>query len=390
MKILIIDNDQTMRAVLRRILSVAGIDVLECDELGAATHIIQSEVLDVVIADLNFLETAEEDILARWTTLGKFKLVGMYAPGDEELVAALKKKNFRYFFRKPFKVPEIAAVLSQISGKVIDLEKKILPVETKTAISPGSIPVGEKKTVARTKKKIPVILPGMILIAAAVAAGYYLWLKPVTVTWNLLNNDPAGLVVVNEKIFVLDALEQKIYQYNRKNRRREAVYNLPRPPSNFFWIDEKYVYLYNDWENKLHQGQITDGRIVLSKSYPVAARYVTGFCLARDGLALITLTGEFYLLNHRGQIIGRQKFPDKKFFGLASWKDGWLVLAEDKIYQMKKNFLIQRVYELPPEVRPTSSVSAFFASGKKLYFTFQGQSRVLEIPIFLLKKSPEF
>jgi two-component system chemotaxis response regulator CheY len=96
--ILIVDDSQTVRAVIRKTLDLAGIEVGEIHEAGngqEALDVLGKHWLDLVFADINMPVSTE---------------------GSSTRVEQLKAKGVSAYVRKPFTPEIIRSVVEEVLG----------------------------------------------------------------------------------------------------------------------------------------------------------------------------------------------------------------------------------------------------------------------------------
>lgn len=121
--VLIVDDSATMRALVRKVLNISGLDLGECFE-GAngreALEILQRNWIDLVLSDLHMPEmdgaalvrAMRQDHL--WQTN---PVVLITTEGRQEVLAPLSDCSIQGYIRKPFRPEDIKEKLQNILGE---------------------------------------------------------------------------------------------------------------------------------------------------------------------------------------------------------------------------------------------------------------------------------
>ena len=101
-KILIIDDEEKLRSLLARIISLEGFNVAQAGNLKAALKILQKEEFDVVLCDVKLPDGNGVDFVKEVKT--KFPLVEVIlltAYGNiPDGVHAIKERRIRLYFKR--------------------------------------------------------------------------------------------------------------------------------------------------------------------------------------------------------------------------------------------------------------------------------------------------
>jgi two-component system chemotaxis response regulator CheY len=121
--VLIVDDSATMRALVRKILNISGLDLGECFE-GAngreALEILEHNWIDLVLSDLHMPEmdgaalvkTLRQNHL--WQTI---PVVLITTEGRKEVLAPYFQYGIQGYIRKPFRPEDIKEKLQTILGE---------------------------------------------------------------------------------------------------------------------------------------------------------------------------------------------------------------------------------------------------------------------------------
>jgi two-component system chemotaxis response regulator CheY len=120
--ILSVDDSQTVRAVIRKTLDLAGIEVGEIHEAGngqEALDVLGKHWLDLVFADINMPVMTGLELVDRMSADGLLKTVPVVivsTEGSSTRVEQLKAKGVSAYVRKPFTPEIIRSVVEEVLG----------------------------------------------------------------------------------------------------------------------------------------------------------------------------------------------------------------------------------------------------------------------------------
>ena len=117
-KILIVDDDASMRTLIRRMLSRLGIaNLAEADSGAQALQLLAATPIDLVICDWNMPAMSGMELFARARLL-KANLLFLMLTGraDAELHAAAKQAGVAAFMVKPISAPELKVQVISLLG----------------------------------------------------------------------------------------------------------------------------------------------------------------------------------------------------------------------------------------------------------------------------------
>jgi two-component system chemotaxis response regulator CheY len=124
--ILIVDDSAVMRRIIRRVLSVTGINFREVLEAGngtAALEIMNSRPVDIVLADLNLPVMSGGELIAamrRTESLSKIPVIVVSTEGRSERIEELRSLGVHGYVKKPFAPEEIAHIICETLGVKAD------------------------------------------------------------------------------------------------------------------------------------------------------------------------------------------------------------------------------------------------------------------------------
>lgn len=122
LNLLIVDDSATMRAMIKRIVRMAGIDVnflLEAPNGKAALEILAEVSVDVILADLHMPEMTGAELTRAVMTdprMKKIPVVIVSAEPNVERIESLKKDGIRGYLKKPFTPEKMREVFNDVMG----------------------------------------------------------------------------------------------------------------------------------------------------------------------------------------------------------------------------------------------------------------------------------
>jgi two-component system chemotaxis response regulator CheY len=121
--VLIVDDSATMRALVRKVLKISGLDLGECFE-GAngreALEILEQNWVDLVLSDLHMPEMDGAALVKAlrqnhlWQTI---PVVLITTEGRQEVLAPFFENGIQGYIRKPFRPEDIKEKLQNILGE---------------------------------------------------------------------------------------------------------------------------------------------------------------------------------------------------------------------------------------------------------------------------------
>ena len=120
--ILVVDDSAIVRAVIKKTLDLAGIDVGEIYEAGDGKEglaQLEDKRIDLVLADINMPEMTGIEMVDRMAQDGLMKTVPVImvsTEGSQTRMEELKSKGVRAYIRKPFTPEIIREVIDQVLG----------------------------------------------------------------------------------------------------------------------------------------------------------------------------------------------------------------------------------------------------------------------------------
>ena len=120
--ILLVDDSLTVRAVIKKTLRLAGVEIGELHEAGngqEALAVLDANWIDLVFADLCMPVMDGEELVDRLHASGalaNLPVVIVSSAGSEPRIARLLEKGVRDFVHKPFTPERIREVVDQVMG----------------------------------------------------------------------------------------------------------------------------------------------------------------------------------------------------------------------------------------------------------------------------------
>ncbi|MGQ9687501.1 MAG: response regulator [Desulfobaccales bacterium] len=121
--VLIVDDSATMRALVRKVLNISGLDLGECFE-GAngreALDILEHHWVDLILSDLHMPEMdgfTLVRILRQNHLWESIPVVLITTEGRQEVLGPFLQKFTQGYIRKPFRPEEIKEMLQTILGE---------------------------------------------------------------------------------------------------------------------------------------------------------------------------------------------------------------------------------------------------------------------------------
>lgn len=120
--ILLVDDSLTVRAVIKKTLRLAGVEIGELHEAGngqEALAVLETNWIDLVFADLCMPVMDGEELVNRLYesgALANLPVIIVSSAGSEPRIARLKAKGVRDFVHKPFTPERIREVVDQVMG----------------------------------------------------------------------------------------------------------------------------------------------------------------------------------------------------------------------------------------------------------------------------------
>lgn len=124
--ILLVDDSATVRAVISKALTLAGVDINELYHAGngqEALDVLEKDWVDLVFCDISMPVMDGEELVTAMNDNGMIQsipVVIVSSAGSEPRVARLKEKGVKDYIQKPFTPERIREVVDQVMGVVQD------------------------------------------------------------------------------------------------------------------------------------------------------------------------------------------------------------------------------------------------------------------------------
>ena len=126
--ILLVDDSATVRAVIKKALTLAGVDINELYQAGngkEALQVLDEHWVDLIFCDISMPEMDGEELVSVMNDremIETIPVVIVSSAGSEPRVARLKEKGVRDYIQKPFTPERIREVVDQVMGVNQDAE----------------------------------------------------------------------------------------------------------------------------------------------------------------------------------------------------------------------------------------------------------------------------
>ena len=120
--LLIVDDSSSMRAVIKKIVTISGFQMDKCLEANngrEAMELLSTNWIDVIISDINMPEVNGLDLLYQLKnndTLKEIPVIMITTEGSSERMQEAFERGAKGFIKKPFLPEEIKKVLHQVIG----------------------------------------------------------------------------------------------------------------------------------------------------------------------------------------------------------------------------------------------------------------------------------
>lgn len=122
LRILIVDDSAIIRAIVKKTVSMSGLDVsemLEAKNGREALELLKNEWIDVVFCDLNMPEMTGDELVSEMSqdrVLVSVPVVVVSSERNQERIEELKKNGIKAYIKKPFKPEEFRDVVGEVLG----------------------------------------------------------------------------------------------------------------------------------------------------------------------------------------------------------------------------------------------------------------------------------
>jgi two-component system, chemotaxis family, chemotaxis protein CheY len=120
--VLIVDDSNSMRAVIKKIITISGFQMDKCLEAGngkQALDLLADNWVDVIISDINMPEVNGLELLDKLRsneTLKEIPVIMISTEGSSERIREAFTRGAKGFIKKPFLPEEIRKVLYKVIG----------------------------------------------------------------------------------------------------------------------------------------------------------------------------------------------------------------------------------------------------------------------------------
>ena len=123
-RILIVDDSPAMRGMIRRVISLSGLEVSECFEAGdgiEALDLVAREWVDVVLADINMPRMNGEELVRRLSDMGittSVPVIIISTDGTSLRRARLMELGAKGYLVKPFAPEMLRDEIERVLGVI--------------------------------------------------------------------------------------------------------------------------------------------------------------------------------------------------------------------------------------------------------------------------------
>lgn len=120
--VLIVDDSNSMRAVIKKVITISGFQMDRCLEAGngkQALEMLADSWVDVIVSDINMPEMNGLELLdqlRRNDTLKEIPVIMITTEGSDERMKEAFARGAKGFIKKPFLPEEIKKVLYEVIG----------------------------------------------------------------------------------------------------------------------------------------------------------------------------------------------------------------------------------------------------------------------------------
>lgn len=120
--VLIVDDSNAMRAVIKKIVTISGFQMDQCLEAAngrEAMEVLSENWVDVIISDINMPEVNGLELLDQLNkndTLKEIPVIMITTEGSSERMQEAFNRGAKGFIKKPFLPEDIKKILHQVIG----------------------------------------------------------------------------------------------------------------------------------------------------------------------------------------------------------------------------------------------------------------------------------
>ncbi len=120
--LLIVDDSASMRAVIKKVITISGFQMDQCLEAGngrQAMELLADHWVDIIVSDINMPDVSGLELLEQLKkneTLREIPVIMITTEGSEERMKEAFERGAKGFIKKPFLPEEIRKVLYEVIG----------------------------------------------------------------------------------------------------------------------------------------------------------------------------------------------------------------------------------------------------------------------------------
>lgn len=127
--VLIVDDSNSMRAIIKKIIRISGFNVVNCWEAAdgkEAMKVLKNEWVDLVLTDINMPNMDGMELITvmkKDQLLRSIPVVMVTTEGSEKRVQEAMKLGAKGYIKKPFLPEDIKNALTKIMGEAEDAQR---------------------------------------------------------------------------------------------------------------------------------------------------------------------------------------------------------------------------------------------------------------------------
>jgi CheY-like chemotaxis protein len=388
-RILVVDDEQAMRAAVRLMLEREGHTVVEASDGEMALENLRGALFDAMLLDIQMPGLDGLQTLARVReTDHKLPIIMVTGYGSTDSADQAMALGATHYLSKPFK-----------NHLLMDALSRVLPATAVSIIPLDSAPESASR---KSSAFLPVLLT-LVIIAGAGAAWHFRPAPKVVAPPVLLRTgqfaipyqNPSSLFWKGDTLWVLDWFSQSIYVHALKGDDLPIVktYHLPGSHVIGFALVGDFLYTSDSWTKKIRKHRLDEFLTVLG-TYPAPGPGPSA--LFWDGKYLWcsdVVEGKIYQLEPLERLIkiASYKAPARATAGF--YKDAHFAWTADtqtrKLYQhrLDDRLTVIATYSTPAFDEGTEPISSFVWRDSDLWFARDRKSFLYRRSIDQLKRT---
>lgn len=211
-KILVIDDEEQLRKLLTRIISLEGYEVLEAKNVASALHLIKQETFDVVVCDVKLPDgNGVEFTTTIKEMIPTVEVIILTAYGNiPDGIRAIKNGAFDYI-TKGNDNDRLIPLIAQAMDKVIQYKSSAVKIDVKASTSFQKI-LGESVLIQQAKRTAQKIAPteATVLLLGETGTGKEVFANAIH---SASNRSTKSFIAINCSAFSKELLESELFGY---------------------------------------------------------------------------------------------------------------------------------------------------------------------------------